>query len=97
MQESNMTVAVQKKRHSLRIDERKTLYADGVEKINSYDEYSASMETDLGTLLIGGKNLTVNEISTTSGEVSITGEIEYIQYAAKTQKGEGGFFKRLVR
>ncbi|MDO5602829.1 MAG: YabP/YqfC family sporulation protein [Oscillospiraceae bacterium] len=88
---------VQAKPHVITIKERKSLIATGVQEVVAYDENSATVETACGTLVVGGANLRVHEISTVSGELSIEGNIEYIQYEARKTKGEGGFFKRLVR
>lgn len=88
---------VRAKPHIVTIKERKSLTATGVEEVVAYDENSATVETACGTLVVGGTNLRVHEISTVSGELSIEGNIEYIQYEARKTKGEGGFFKRLVR
>ena len=88
-----------KKAHTIKLDNRKSLQATGVIKTINYDEYAVSLETDWGILLIGGTNLSVNEISTQTGDISIEGNIEYIQYQKQTKKSQGGdgFFKRLVR
>ncbi|MEG2769696.1 MAG: YabP/YqfC family sporulation protein [Oscillospiraceae bacterium] len=85
--------------HSLHLDTRRHLRANGILKTVSYDEYSVTLETDCGTLLIGGEGLCVNEISTQTGEVIIEGNIEYLQYQNKAKKSQSGdgFFKRLVR
>ena len=75
---------------------RQNLTATGIRQVVSYDEYSATVLTDLGTLVIGGKNLKVSELSCQSGELRVSGEIEYIQYEDKREK-KGGFLGRLTR
>lgn len=83
-------------KHNLIIENRTNLTATGVLRIISYDEDSATVETGQGILTIGGRHLKVSELSCQSGELKVSGEIEYVQYeAAKSAKG--GFFARLTR
>lgn len=90
------SAAPQTVRHNLIVENRSNLTATGIRQVVSYDEYSATVLTDLGTLVIGGKNLKVSELSCQSGELRVSGEIEYIQYEDKREK-KGGFLGRLTR
>ncbi|MEG0910338.1 MAG: YabP/YqfC family sporulation protein [Ruthenibacterium sp.] len=86
----------QKAAHDITVKNRKSLVATGVLRIISYDAFAATLETPLGTLCIGGQNISVSELSVQTGEVKINGDIEYVQYSApKVEKGS--FFQRLVR
>ena len=57
---------------------------------------SATLETQQGSLVVGGRELQVSELSIQTGEVKIAGKIESIQYA-DLKESPAGFFKRLVR
>lgn len=83
-------------KHDLIVEDRTHLTATGIRQVIAYDEYSATVQTDLGILMIGGKNLKVSELSCQSGELKVSGEIEYIQYEEKREK-RGGLFGRLAR
>ena len=48
-------------------------------------------------LNVGGEGLSVGELSVRTGEISISGSIEYVQYTKPREKTVGGFFKRLAR
>lgn len=82
--------------HSIVIENRHTLTATGIGAILSYDSFTAALATDLGTLTVGGEGLTVSELSVHTGEVKISGSIEYVQYTAKKDKRES-LLHRLVR
>ncbi len=82
--------------HHVVLEDCKNLTATGIGAILSYDESSAVMATPCGTLNVGGKDLTVSELSVQTGEVQIRGEIEYIQYTAKKEKDQP-FLKRFFR
>ena len=49
-----------------------------------------------GTLVIGGRNIQVSELSIQTGELKIFGTIEYMQYSEPV-KSPGGFLRRLAR
>lgn len=82
--------------HNLIIENRRTVTATGVTRVLSYDENSASLETQQGALVIGGQGIQVSELSIQTGELKIYGQIEYLQYSDPKQPA-GGFFRRLGR
>lgn len=80
--------------HTLTLEDRRTLVATGVTRVISCDETGAALETTQGNLTIGGQQIQVGELSVRTGEVRITGKIEFLQYAENRQTS-GGFFRRL--
>lgn len=80
--------------HTLMLENRRTLVATGVTRVISCDETGAALETTQGNLTIGGQGIQVGELSVCTGEVHISGKIEFLQYAENRQTS-GGFFKRL--
>ena len=68
--------------HSLALKDRSRLALTGVTRIISCDENAAVLETPLGNL--------------TSGQVQLSGKIEYLQYAENRQSG-GSLLARLFR
>lgn len=87
---------VQPRGHSLALKDRRHLAVTGVTRIISCDENTAVLETSLGNLTIGGQELQVSELSVQSGQVQLSGKIEYMQYAENRQSG-GGVLARLFR
>ena len=59
-------------------------------------ENAAVLETPLGNLTVGGQGLQVSELSVASGQVQLSGKIEYLQYAENRQSG-GSLLARLFR
>lgn len=80
--------------HTLMLENRQTLVATGVTRVISCDETGAALETTQGNLTIGGQKIQVGELSVRTGEVRITGKIDFLQYAENRQTS-GGFFRRL--
>ncbi|UWP67996.1 sporulation protein YabP [Subdoligranulum variabile] len=89
-------VEPQPRGHSLALKDRRHLAVTGVTRIISCDETAAVLETPLGNLTIGGQELQVSELSVQSGQVQLSGKIEYMQYAENRQSN-GGLLARLFR
>ena len=83
--------------HNVIIESRKNITVTGVMDIDSFDEESVILFTELGELSIRGQNLHINKIDINSGDLTMEGEIESLSYAeAGPQKGTG-FFSKLFR
>ncbi|MEG0178892.1 MAG: YabP/YqfC family sporulation protein [Oscillospiraceae bacterium] len=82
--------------HNISLENRNLLCATGILSIISYDEYAATLDTALGTLVIGGSDIHMSELSVKAGEVKVQGNIEYIQYQNKKDKSTS-LFKKLIR
>ncbi len=82
--------------HHIILKSRKELTASGVKSVVSYDDHTVVLETQQGTLQIGGEQLSVSEFSAQSGEVEITGKVEYLQYSDPKERKKG-LLGRLMR
>ena len=90
------TAQPQPKSHGLALKDRRHLAVTGVIRVISCDENAAVLETPLGNLTVGGQELQIGELSTQSGQVQLSGKIEYLQYAENQQSG-GSLLARLFR
>ena len=86
----------QPKSHGPGAEDRRHLAVTGVIRVISCDENAAVLETPLGSLTVGGQELQIGELSTQSGQVQLSGKIEYLQYAENQQSG-GSLLARLFR
>lgn len=82
--------------HRLTLDNRKTLTATGVSNVDSFDDQTIVAYTDLGELVIRGRNLQIGKLNTDTGELTVTGEICSFAYTDQKQSS-GGMFSRLFR
>lgn len=87
--------AVPVRDHCLTMENRRELTLSGISRILSYDENGAAMVTAFGNLTVGGQGLQVSELSVRTGQVHITGRIEFLQYSENRESG-GGFLARLM-
>ena len=72
--------------HGISINERKSIYITGVNKINSFDDEEFLLETNMGFLAIKGENLELNRLDTKDGIVSIKGSLISLSYIDELKK-----------
>lgn len=82
--------------HTMVVEDRKRLSVSGVTDVESFDEETVALATELGELLIHGYDLHINRIDVESGDLSLEGEIISLTYT-DNQPQTGGFFGRLFR
>lgn len=87
------------RQHKMIISDRSTCSLNGITDILSFDVNEILVETELGMLMIRGKDLHVNRLTLEKGEVDISGKIDSLQYSDMTKgNGQGeSFFGRLFR
>ena len=82
--------------HNINITGRKNINLTGVKKIDNFDENEFLLETNMGYLLIKGKNLEIIKLDTYQGDISIKGKIDsfsYLESSKKHNKQESVFSK----
>ncbi len=82
--------------HNLVLEDRRMLTVSGVSDVDSFDEETVIVFTDLGELTIRGKNLHINRLSVEVGELTVEGNIAALIYSDETPKN-GGFFSKVFR
>ncbi len=82
--------------HSLILENRKKLALSGVSDVDSFDDQSITAYTDIGELIIRGKNLHINKLNLESGELHLDGEI-YSMIYTENQSSNTSFFSKLFR
>lgn len=82
--------------HNLVLEDRRMLTVSGVSDVDSFDEETVVVFTDLGELTIRGSNLHINRLSVEVGELSVEGNIAALIYSDDTPKSSG-FFSRVFR
>lgn len=92
MQEKNV-----KKNHNLILENRKNLSLSGVTDVDSFDEKSICLYTELGELTIQGRDLHIDSISVETGNMSITGDIWAVIYGDKDRKAPLSALGKLFR
>ena len=82
--------------HSIIVEERKNVSVSGVTDVESFDEETVVLMTDLGELVIKGYGLRISRIDVQAGDLALEGEIYQLGYS-DPQPGGGGLLSRLFR
>ncbi len=82
--------------HNLVLEDRKLLTLTGVQDVDSFDEETVVVFTDLGELTIRGADLHINRLSVEVGELTVEGKISALIYSQEAAQ-KGGFFSKVFR
>ena len=82
--------------HNIILENRRMLSLSGVKDVDSFDEQTVVLLTELGELTVKGLNLHISRLDQESGEVSIDGEISDLVYTEVNIEPQS-FWARLFR
>ncbi|HIR52799.1 MAG TPA: sporulation protein YabP [Candidatus Onthovicinus excrementipullorum] len=83
--------------HNLVLEDRRSLMVSGVSDVDSFDEQTVIVFTEMGELTVRGEQLHINKLSVDTGELSIEGKITSLTYTDDAPRQGGGFFSRVFR
>ena len=69
------------KKHSLSLENRKSLRLSGVERVDSFDETEAVVITAGGELCVRGEGLYMESLDLESGSATVTGKVSALIYS----------------
>lgn len=81
--------------HNLILEDRHALTVTGVSDVDSFDEQTVVVFTDMGELTVKGDQLHINRLSVETGELTMEGNISSLTYSEEQQRG--GFFGKLFK
>ena len=73
--------------HVLTLKERQSLTMTGVTEVQSFDENTVTLHTQMGTLIVHGKDLQLKNLSLEGGQVSVTGSVSALVYEEPRPSG----------
>ncbi|NLA77606.1 MAG: sporulation protein YabP [Clostridiales bacterium] len=82
--------------HNVIMEDRHRLSVSGVSDVDSFDEQTVVLFTDLGELTVKGGDLHISQFSIDSGDLIIEGKIASLVYTETAPKASG-FFGRVFR
>lgn len=77
------------KEQILTLENRKVFTLTGVTKVESSNDTTIKLLTNSGRLTISGSNLHIGKISVETGEFTLTGQIDKIEYKNSEKSGKG--------
>jgi sporulation protein YabP len=78
------------------MENRRRLTITGVMDIDSFDENTVIVFTDLGELTIKGASLHINRIDVETGDLLMEGDVEQLYYTDNHPR-KGSLFSKLFR
>lgn len=87
------------KAQNIILENREKLNISGVIDVESFNDESVIVDTELGMLIIRGYDLHINKLNIDNSELGIEGEIVSCEYSDKEgSRGKGGgFFARMFK
>ncbi len=82
--------------HNIVLEDRRLLTVSGVSDVDSFDEETVVIFTDLGELTVRGTDLHINRLSVEVGELTVEGNIAALIYSQESAP-KGGFFSKVFR
>ncbi|MFG6374320.1 MAG: sporulation protein YabP [Oscillospiraceae bacterium] len=82
--------------HKIALVGRERLEITGVEEVESFDEGTIIMSTNLGALIVRGEGLHIETLSLDGGALKVEGRVESLTYEEPREAG-GGLLSRLFR
>lgn len=76
------------RQHKMSLMNRKNCNLSGIVDVLSFDLGEILLETDLGMLMVRGKDMHVTRLSLEKGEVDIDGKIDSLTYSENTSFAE---------
>lgn len=80
--------------HRLTLNERRHLSMTGVSEVVSFDDTAVVLRTELGTLVIQGRDLQLKTLSLEGGQVVVEGTVSALHY--EEPRAGGGWLHRLM-
>ncbi len=87
---------VQAMPHNLIMENRNHLTISGVSDVDSFDEQTVVIFTQMGELTVRGSDLHITNLNVDAGELSLDGTISSLSYSDEQTRG-GGFFSRVFK
>ena len=78
------------------LEDRKSLSVSGVSDVDSFDDRTVTVFTELGELSVRGADLHISALNIETGELTLDGRIDALIYA-EDQPKSSGFFGRVFR
>ena len=79
------------------LENRKSLTVSGVKDVDSFDERTVAMFTELGMLTVRGGSLHINKFNMESGELVLEGEIDSLTYSEQEKRSAGNLLSKLFK
>lgn len=92
-----MNGQTEKNCHEFSVKQRRGMSINGVRDVDSFDEGSIIMNTELGEMTVEGSGLKIGVLDTDRGVVTLEGKIDAIFYSSDEAQVKRGLFSRFIK
>ena len=82
--------------HQLVVNDREQLTVSGVSDVDRFDDAVILAHTSVGDLTIRGEKLRIDRLNIDTGDLSVGGRIDQLEYT-ESVSGKGGFLGKWFR
>jgi sporulation protein YabP len=82
---------------NLILENREKLSISGIIDVESFNDESVVIDTELGVLIVSGDDLHISKLNIDSSELSIEGTIISCEYSDRDSRGKAGFFAKMFK
>ena len=79
------------------MENRETLSVSGVKDVERFSETVVSLDTNMGQMLVKGENLKINKLNVDTGDLSVAGKINALEFTKASKQTKGKFMERLFQ
>lgn len=83
--------------HNLILENRRLLSVSGVQDVDSFDEHTVAVFTELGMLTIKGTDLHIDKFNNETEELAVSGLVNSLVYSEEEKRTASGFLQNLFR
>ncbi|HHX51027.1 MAG TPA: sporulation protein YabP [Clostridia bacterium] len=85
------------RQHQINLNNRAEFAATGVSHVDNYDDKLVTVETEMGTLIIKGEGLNINNLNLNEGTLEISGRIDQLTYSESQGKKARGMLQKIFK
>lgn len=78
------------KSHSCHLKDRAAVTLTGISEVVSFDENQVIVDTDLGLLILKGRDLHISRLTVEKGEADVEGQVDSLVYSSNDAYRKSG-------
>ena len=90
-------IQVKQAAQKLVLENRETLSVSGVKDVESFSETAVNLDTNMGRLAVKGENLKINKLNVDTGDLSLIGKINAMEFVKGAKRVKGNFIEHLFK
>lgn len=90
-------IQVKQATQKLVLENRENLSVSGVKDVESFSETVVNLDTSMGRLVLKGENLKINKLNVDTGDLSLIGKINAMEFTKPAKRAKGNLMEHLFK